>query len=305
MPGSDGEVEAAQGLGRSRRSGRGPRSGLRRSYGVRHSTAYGRGTLYVCQAIRGRAQTESSRPLCGGQATDLGPARTAWARWARSRALARRRSPRWRSRIADAEGLDAVSIRRIARELGSGAMSLYHYFDSRDELLDLMSDSRRGGDGRARAARRTGGPALIGDRAPEPRDTFRRHPWLPPRRCGRARASRPNLLRHIEQSSQAVAGLAADGVDPALLSAIVVAVDDYTIGFTLRECRGHVDEHGATARRASRTRCKEPYVRALLESGEFPLLSRSSSAMTASSRSEDRFEHGLDWLLDGFAAQIG
>ena len=43
-------------------------------------------------------------------------------------------------RIADAEGLEAVSIRRIARELGSGAMSHYHYSDSRDELLDLMAD---------------------------------------------------------------------------------------------------------------------------------------------------------------------
>ena len=43
--------------------------------------------------------------------------------------------------IADKEGLDAVSIRRLARELSSGAMSLYHYFDTRDELLDLMGDT--------------------------------------------------------------------------------------------------------------------------------------------------------------------
>ena len=56
--------------------------------------------------------------------------------------------------IADEEGLDAVSMRRLARELRSGAMSIYHYFDSRDELLDLMGDTRRGGDARARAAGR-------------------------------------------------------------------------------------------------------------------------------------------------------
>ena len=88
--------------------------------------------------------------------------------------------------IADAEGLDAVSIRRIARELGSGAMSLYHYFDSRDELLDLMADRVAAemvvpdlpADWRRRAA---------GDRPPEPR-----HLQAPPvaalARCGRARA---------------------------------------------------------------------------------------------------------------------
>ena len=43
-------------------------------------------------------------------------------------------------KIADEEGLAEVSIRRIARELRSGAMSLYHYFDSRDELLDACKE---------------------------------------------------------------------------------------------------------------------------------------------------------------------
>ena len=46
--------------------------------------------------------------------------------------------------VADAEGLDAVSMRRIARDLRAGAMSLYHYFDSRDELLELMADTIAG-----------------------------------------------------------------------------------------------------------------------------------------------------------------
>ena len=44
-------------------------------------------------------------------------------------------------RIADEEGLEAVSMRRIAKELSAGAMSLYHYFDSRDELFELMGDT--------------------------------------------------------------------------------------------------------------------------------------------------------------------
>ena len=49
---------------------------------------------------------------------------------------------------------------------------------------------------------------------------------------------------------------------------------------------------------------QEPYVRALLESGEFPLLS-DFVADGADLEIEDRFELGLDWLLDGFAAKIG
>ncbi|WP_029432487.1 TetR/AcrR family transcriptional regulator [Blastococcus sp. URHD0036] len=43
--------------------------------------------------------------------------------------------------VADAEGLGAVSMARVAAELGSAAMSLYRYVDSKDELLLLMSDA--------------------------------------------------------------------------------------------------------------------------------------------------------------------
>src|SRR5262245_7471646 len=40
--------------------------------------------------------------------------------------------------IADAEGFGAVSMRRVAAELGAGTMTLYYYVRSKDELLDLM-----------------------------------------------------------------------------------------------------------------------------------------------------------------------
>ncbi len=43
-------------------------------------------------------------------------------------------------RLADREGVHGLSMRRLATELGAGAMSLYHYVASRDELLDAMVD---------------------------------------------------------------------------------------------------------------------------------------------------------------------
>jgi len=46
--------------------------------------------------------------------------------------------------LADAEGLDAVSMSRVAAELGSSAMSLYRYVGSKDELLALMVDAAMG-----------------------------------------------------------------------------------------------------------------------------------------------------------------
>ena len=49
-------------------------------------------------------------------------------------------------RIADAEGLEAASIRRIAAKLGSGAASLYRYVANKQELFDLMADNVLGED---------------------------------------------------------------------------------------------------------------------------------------------------------------
>jgi AcrR family transcriptional regulator len=79
-------------------------------------------------------------------------------------------------RVADAEGLEAVSMRRVATELGTGAASLYRYVDTREDLLDLMTD--------ATAAEYEHVPptddwladlVAFGEQA---RAIFRRHRWL-------------------------------------------------------------------------------------------------------------------------------
>jgi AcrR family transcriptional regulator len=79
--------------------------------------------------------------------------------------------------IADREGLDAVSMRRVAADLGTGAASLYRYVATRDELLDLMVDST-GGEYRL-AAPRGDWPSDLLDVARQAREIMRRHPWLP------------------------------------------------------------------------------------------------------------------------------
>src|SRR5262245_62033753 len=79
--------------------------------------------------------------------------------------------------IADADGLDAISMRRLAREVDAGVMSLYRYFDSKDDLFELMSDAVQGetpvpdlpsGDWRADLT------AI----AQAQRAAVHRHPWL-------------------------------------------------------------------------------------------------------------------------------
>jgi AcrR family transcriptional regulator len=201
--------------------------------------------------------------------------------------------------IADAEGIDAVSIRRLARDLRSGVMSLYHYFDSRDELLELMADRI--------AAEMVVPGELPGDWrealhaiAKYSRAAFTRHPWLHTAMHERMRVT-PNLMRHIEQSAQAIQPLVEAGYDAAALSTLVAAVDDYTVGYTIRE--GHSIGPEERAQGIAEA-FKEPYVQYLLDSGEFPLLSRFI-AEGGDLPETQRFEEGLDWLLDGFAAKLG
>ncbi|WP_030867091.1 TetR/AcrR family transcriptional regulator [Streptomyces sp. NRRL S-37] len=98
-------------------------------------------------------------------------------------------------RIADAEGLDAVSMRRVAAELGCGTMSLYNYVPRKEDLHELMVDAvggehelwEPGGDWRAdmlQVAHRT-------------RALMHRHPWLP-RLMSPVYGFSPNSLRFLE-----------------------------------------------------------------------------------------------------------
>ncbi|MFD7134748.1 TetR/AcrR family transcriptional regulator C-terminal domain-containing protein [Streptomyces sp. NPDC059894] len=98
-------------------------------------------------------------------------------------------------RIADARGLDAVSMRHVAAELGCGTMSLYNYVPRKEDLYELMVDAvsgehelwEPGGDWRAdmrRVGRQT-------------RALMHRHPWLP-RLMSPVYGFSPNALRYLE-----------------------------------------------------------------------------------------------------------
>src|SRR5262249_43559728 len=81
-------------------------------------------------------------------------------------------------RIADREGLDAVSMRRVAAELGAGTMSLYRYVRTKDELHDLMRDTVAGEDDVP--AKPSGHwRADLSVLAHQMRASALRHPWLP------------------------------------------------------------------------------------------------------------------------------
>ena len=158
--------------------------------------------------------------------------------------------------IADAEGFEAVSMRRIAAELGAGTMSLYRYISAKDDLVALMDDALMGEslvpDGELppdwRAAL-----ALI---ARQTRAALLRHPWAVVSLQGRGAAGQdgsfgPNGLRHFEQS---LAALDSAPLDVVAKMELLTIVDDYVMGSVLRtgemqslardRPRGHRPDHG-------------------------------------------------------------
>jgi len=107
-------------------------------------------------------------------------------------------------RIADAEGLEAVTMRRLAGELGIAVMSLYNYVPAKEHLAQLMTDHVAGEY--AYPGTRIPEPrAAIADLARQARDIARRHPWL----AGllyRPMPPGPNGLRYLDYFLGLLAG---------------------------------------------------------------------------------------------------
>jgi AcrR family transcriptional regulator len=194
--------------------------------------------------------------------------------------------------IADAEGIDAVSIRRVAADLQARAMSLYTYIERKEDLLDLMADEVA--TETVVADLPSGWREATLALARQERQTARRHPWLVDLVTRRSMVGRvgPNMLRHSDQSVAALSGLDAD---PTWKWRLLTAVADYSTGFAVREAR----EREAT--RSGQGEALEPYLQRLIDGGDYPNL---APLMGAAPAGDDNFERGLSWLLDGFAREL-
>lgn len=197
-------------------------------------------------------------------------------------------------RIADAHGIEAVSFRKVADELGTGTSTLYRYVTGKDELLDLMIDAAVG-------ERRP--PEPTGDRradlralAEQYRAMMLRHPWLAAMPAARP-ALGPNNLAWLE-----AAYAASDGPDrdaDAVLS---------EVGTLLTFVRGHVTDELADREAARRSglgmadwlAVQSQYGDRIIGSGDYPHLSRimlDAKAPHDPDRFDLAFRAGLDRIL--------
>jgi len=221
--------------------------------------------------------------------------------WAKERRSPRRQAPsveqivRTAIALADTEGLPALSMRRVAADLGSGTASLYRYVASRDELLDLMIDEVKG----AERTELTGDwRADLASVAHQVRATLLRHPWLSGEIPGRPALGTNSLRRH-EAALAAAAQLSGDITFAAGAVDVVLA---YVFGTVTQELAELQAQRRSGLTKEQWQASVGPYIREVIESGEYPQFSRRVI------EGEDRtaaevFAFGLDCVLDGIAAR--
>jgi AcrR family transcriptional regulator len=115
------------------------------------------------------------------------------------------------TRIADAEGLAAVSMQRVARELDFTKMALYRYVTGKAELTALMIEAAVG-DPPDLGAVPGGWRPRITEFAERLAATWQRHPWLPWATLG-DRVMGPREVGWIERAVEALDGAPLDGTE--------------------------------------------------------------------------------------------
>jgi AcrR family transcriptional regulator len=197
-------------------------------------------------------------------------------------------------------------MRRIARELRAGPMSLYWHISSKEELLDLMLDTLEAEidvpepTGDWKADLRT---MAFGERA-----VLLRHQWAMEFMAGRP-PSGPNDARNLERMFGLIASLGLDartGID------VLMTVATYVLGAALREVQEVRAERDRQQAEAAMTEDElryehERYHTLFAASGDYPNIRRlldDNVDPDAAETRDERFEFGLDCLLDGIATRL-
>jgi len=225
----------------------------------------------------------------------------------RDRGLSQQEIVRAAIAVADAEGTDAISMRRIAREVRAGAMSLYWHVTSKEELIDLMLDAL---EAEIQVPEPTGDwRADLRELARRQRAGMLRHPWAMEFVASR-QPSGPNDARNLEVMLSLLAGL---GLDARTTVDVLMTVVTYVLGCVLREVqemRSDRDEAELeAAMTAEEIEAQHAQFREWFSTpGQFPNILRMIDEEVdpdAPETRDERFEFGLDCLLDGIAARLG
>lgn len=186
--------------------------------------------------------------------------------------------------IADADGLPAVTMQRVADALGVTKMALYRYVPGKDELVALMIDK---GIGAPQRHETEGWRARLTEWARHLFDRFHRHPWALGATAG-ARVYGPNELDWMEQAVAALDGTGLGGGEVLDVAATLAG-----------HVRGIAQQAAAVA--GSPEEVMATGIGALLQGRQdrFPALTAAIGSVAEEGTGDNALEFGLARILDG------
>ena len=208
------------------------------------------------------------------------------AKHVRRRPLSRKRVLDAAIALADDGGIDALSMRRLARELGVEAMSLYNHVANKDEILDgivevIAGETELPPDG-------TEWKAAIRQSAVSTRDMFVRHPWA----SGLWMSRQGGGTARLQRSEWLLRTLREAGLSPQLTYHAYHIVESHILGFTVQQLNfpyGGEELEGLANRFLAR-----------LPAGEFPdFVEHVKQHLEPHDDDVGGFELGLDLILEG------
>ncbi|CAL9404124.1 MULTISPECIES: TetR/AcrR family transcriptional regulator [Streptomyces] len=202
--------------------------------------------------------------------------------------------------VASSEGIEAVSMSRVAKQLGSAPMALYRYVRAKDELLALMTDAAYGPP-----------PELDPEEGWRPNlstwawahmAALRRHPWVLRIRAG----GLPTLPNQVGWMEQALSSLKGTGLPEAQKLSVMILLNGFvrTAGQLAAEMDSASQAAGSTEHEAmadyGRTLGK------LAGPDRFPALNAvlSAGVLEQQDSPDNEFVFGLERILDGIEVLI-
>ena len=195
--------------------------------------------------------------------------------------------------IADDDGLEAVTMRRLARELGVEAASLYHHVQGKSEILDGLVDAVAAEIERPTPS--TDWRSTISERAHHTRAGLRRHPWAVSLMASRTNPG-PATLGLLETGIRC---FREGGFSVLQATHAISVVDSYVHGFVLQEVN-------LPFRDESELAAMTGAIMETFPASEFPYLFELTveHVLTPGYDHGEEFDSGLSVVLDGVAALL-
>lgn len=205
--------------------------------------------------------------------------------------------------VADAEGLAAVSMRRVADALKVGTMSLYTYVPGKAELIDVMLDAVHGEVERPEEVS-AGWRARLERVARQNWELYRRHPWMLQIATSRP-VMGPNTIAKYDYELRAVADI---GLTEVEMDSVVSLVLGHVEGAARRALESAQAEQQTGMSHEQWWQAHAPLLEKVFDASRYPTAARvgaaAGEAYGAAHAPEHAFEFGLQRVLDGIEVLI-